>query len=327
MKFEFTVNPTFSFVNSFAEKFGLPVMNNMVSVPKELGSGYIKLIELNPDLKFVIHHFRLKEDFFLKRLSPVGNNNLLSIVFYNKEIPVSNIRNKEEVIQFLKKHDSSIQISSSALATETLFPKNTDIYFVVIGIQKSSLKALLEIEKSNSLYDNIINGQCLFYYCEELTDEIEFELKNLTLIDGQADLSFLLYRIKIQKLLYLLFQKLLNRDDKTQYAINKIDLEKIAEIRTLILKNISTPPLLKRLSKMVGMSETKMKKLFKQVYGQSIYNYYEKARMNEAVILLRHREFSVTEVGYQLGFSNLSHFSRIFKKYHGLTPKAFTKVG
>jgi AraC-like DNA-binding protein len=32
-------------------------------------------------------------------------------------------------------------------------------------------------------------------------------------------------------------------------------------------------------------------------------------------------------VGYELGFSNLSHFSRLFEKHYGLTPKRFSAQG
>ena len=33
--------------------------------------------------------------------------------------------------------------------------------------------------------------------------------------------------------------------------------------------------------------------------------------------------FSVSEVDYQLGFANLSHFTRLFAKHHGLIPKQY----
>lgn len=47
--------------------------------------------------------------------------------------------------------------------------------------------------------------------------------------------------------------------------------------------------------------------------------------MKEAARLLKEEKLSVSEVGYQLGFTNLSHFSRIFKKHIGMNPKQYTK--
>jgi AraC-like DNA-binding protein len=45
--------------------------------------------------------------------------------------------------------------------------------------------------------------------------------------------------------------------------------------------------------------------------------------MQEAARLLRVRRLSVSEVGYALGFSNLSHFSRLFEQHIGLKPKKY----
>jgi len=77
----------------------------------------------------------------------------------------------------------------------------------------------------------------------------------------------------------------------------------------------------------VGMSETKLKQLFKQTFGDSIYNYFQKIRMEEAAFLLKQSAYSVSEVGFQLGFSNLSHFSRLFQRHYGVTPKKYSVTG
>ncbi|MBE4948012.1 helix-turn-helix transcriptional regulator [Chryseobacterium culicis] len=72
------------------------------------------------------------------------------------------------------------------------------------------------------------------------------------------------------------------------------------------------------------MSVSKLVKLFRQVFGDSIYNYFQTLRMQEAARLLREEQLSVSEAGYQLGFSNLSHFSRIFEKHIGMKPKKYS---
>jgi AraC-like DNA-binding protein len=47
--------------------------------------------------------------------------------------------------------------------------------------------------------------------------------------------------------------------------------------------------------------------------------------MQEAARLLKANELSVSEVGYQTGFSNLSHFSRTFEKYIGMKLKRYAR--
>ncbi len=46
--------------------------------------------------------------------------------------------------------------------------------------------------------------------------------------------------------------------------------------------------------------------------------------MQEGARLLKEEGHSVSEVGYKLGFSNLSHFTRVFNKHIGMKPKQYS---
>ncbi len=48
--------------------------------------------------------------------------------------------------------------------------------------------------------------------------------------------------------------------------------------------------------------------------------------MKEAARLLKEEQLSVSEVGYRLGFTNLSHFTRVFEEHIGMKPKKFSKT-
>ena len=324
MNFEFTVHPTFNFLNSFAEKFNLPVVKNRVLIPAAMGNGYIKKIDIEPDLKFLTHHYTLKEDFHLKRLASKEQSELVSIIFNSTEIPTDVNSDREGAIHFLKNNTSSIQIASSSLGTETFFPAHSEVYFSVVGIKPALLKSYLHLEKSNELIETILNGDKIFFFHENMTPDAERILHQLSEINDQDKLSHFYYKIKVQELLYILFGKLLQRETEKQSLVNKADIDKLYTIRTVIIADPGKPPRLPELAEMVGMSETKMKQLFKQIFGDTIYNYYQNARMDEAAFLLKQAGYSVSEVGYQLGFTNLSHFSRLFEKHHGLTPKKYS---
>jgi hypothetical protein len=139
MVFEFTVEPGFNFVKSFGEKFNIPVHKNSLKIPSHVGTGYIKWVDVEPGFKFALHHYTLKEDFYLKRQAPQEDNDVISIVFNSNEIPSGQTVDRETAIQFLKTNGSSIQIASAALATETHFPANIEVDFCVIGIRQPVL--------------------------------------------------------------------------------------------------------------------------------------------------------------------------------------------
>ncbi|RFM27659.1 helix-turn-helix transcriptional regulator [Deminuibacter soli] len=61
----------------------------------------------------------------------------------------------------------------------------------------------------------------------------------------------------------------------------------IYTIRDTIVSDLSTPPNLRALTTASGMSESKMQRLFRQIFGNSIYNYYQLLRIKEAAYLIR----------------------------------------
>jgi len=115
------------------------------------------------------------------------------------------------------------------------------------------------------------------------------------------------------------------RDEKQLYALNIHDIQTIYRVKEQLLEHLETPPIIKELAVSANMSPSKLKRLFKQVFGNSIFSYYQGFRMQEAARLLKEEKLSVSEVGCQLGFINLSHFSRVFKEHIGMKPKQYSR--
>jgi AraC-like DNA-binding protein len=68
------------------------------------------------------------------------------------------------------------------------------------------------------------------------------------------------------------------------------------------------------------MNECYLKKGFKEMFGTTIFDFYQSQRMEHAKYLLYEKGISVTEVSSLLGYSSISHFSTAFKKHTGLKP-------
>ena len=151
--------------------------------------------------------------------------------------------------------------------------------------------------------------------------EMENALKDLSNIPLGPPFYVLHCQAKALELIYLLFAEIAGKSNDAGVTVNRADADKLYEARAIILKDLSVAPQLIDLSKQIGMSPTKMKRLFRRVFGDSIYNYFQQARMHEAAKLLR--DHSVSETGYRLGFTNMSHFSRLFEKYFKVKPKKF----
>jgi AraC-like DNA-binding protein len=71
------------------------------------------------------------------------------------------------------------------------------------------------------------------------------------------------------------------------------------------------------------MSESQLKQSFREVFGVSIYQYFQQERLERAKQLLSENNRTVKEVGYELGFTNIGHFSRLFERIYHVKPKKF----
>jgi len=105
-----------------------------------------------------------------------------------------------------------------------------------------------------------------------------------------------------------------------KFLANEADREKIVRAREVLLKHIGEPLTIKELSRKVAINECYLKKGFKEMFGTTIFDFYQGQRMEHARYLLYEKGLSVTEVSVLLGYSSISHFSTAFKKHTGLKP-------
>lgn len=105
-----------------------------------------------------------------------------------------------------------------------------------------------------------------------------------------------------------------------KFLANEADREKIVRAREILLNQIGEPLTIKALSRRVAINECYLKKGFKEMFGTTIFDFYQGQRMEHARYLLYEKGLSVTEVSVMLGYSSISHFSTAFKKHTGLKP-------
>ncbi|WP_346236252.1 helix-turn-helix domain-containing protein [Niabella insulamsoli] len=105
-----------------------------------------------------------------------------------------------------------------------------------------------------------------------------------------------------------------------RFLNSDVDREKIALARDILIQNLGQPVTIKELSRKVAMNECYLKKGFKEMFGTTIFDFYQNQRMEHAKYLLYEKGMNVTDVSMMLGYSSISHFSTAFKKQTGLKP-------
>jgi AraC-like DNA-binding protein len=108
-------------------------------------------------------------------------------------------------------------------------------------------------------------------------------------------------------------------------TVKKNDLESMQHVEQILSSKLEGFPSLESLAQEVFMSTSKLKNLFKQVYGHTLYDYYNKSRLQRAKDLLLTGQCSIKQAGSEIGFSNLSHFAKAFRKEFGILPRDLVK--
>jgi AraC family transcriptional activator of pyochelin receptor len=81
------------------------------------------------------------------------------------------------------------------------------------------------------------------------------------------------------------------------------------------------PPSIRELSRMLGLSETRLKSAFVACTGETIGACVTRLRMTAAARLLAERDVSIAQVGYAVGYTHPASFTQAFRRYHGCRPR------
>ncbi|MEZ7497978.1 AraC family transcriptional regulator [Flavobacterium sp. Arc3] len=105
--------------------------------------------------------------------------------------------------------------------------------------------------------------------------------------------------------------------------------ERITKMLTYINEHIDKPEQLKieNLASTFAMSPTYVSEFFKKQVNMPLREYIIKAKLKLVEIRLLNSNFTLTEIADDLGFTDVSHLSKTFKKYTGKSIREFKKEG
>jgi AraC-like DNA-binding protein len=163
-----------------------------------------------------------------------------------------------------------------------------------------------------------------------ITDDHELLQTGMLMYDGLYSWAKHLYNQKhtqhpVENLLLDVYNKFL----KAPNAASKKVPAWAKELKELIQDQIDTSFAfdLKEMSSTLKVHPSYLSREFSKYFDNlSFGEYIRKLRIDKAVELIEASEHSLTEIAYLTGFSDQSHFTRIFKKHTGKNPSAFKKM-
>jgi AraC-like DNA-binding protein len=105
-----------------------------------------------------------------------------------------------------------------------------------------------------------------------------------------------------------------------RHARTEYDQERLLFARDYLIQHLALPPSLPELARLAGLNEFKLKKGFKEMFGQTVFGYLSDYRLADAKAQLQECRKTASELAFELGYSSVQHFSAAFKKKFGVSP-------
>ena len=157
---------------------------------------------------------------------------------------------------------------------------------------------------------------------EEAIEVMEGLLSKLELILKEHDVG---YEVKA----LTLFQQIILTISENYGSVLQASSGRIPRIVDVISRmehDFAHPWTLNELADLACTSPRNFLRLFSSVTGSSPVDYLQRLRLNHAAEMLRHG-VGIAEVSESCGFANANYFNKRFRKFHGVSPRAFCQPG
>ena len=322
IRFRYSVKNFEKFIDDWAQFLKLKPDDHLLLLPPALGKGYFYGRIINEAMSFLVMNAKFNDDITLDRKASHETNLLL----YFLQVNVSGYC---RVVSDIDKVEYS-----GSIKRRTIFLSSTNYPLRVTYSNGTQLK-LIGVHFKSSIARKFLKKD-VFHHVKEYSQvrlkdldkkSISKDEDSLLKEIFQTDLTNEFGRMVLYNRILLLVEKILNRFLLNELPIGKTkrlkekDMDGLKEVEFILSeKELEKFPSVKDLSRIALMSSSKLKNRFKEVYGMKLYEFYNYNRLLKAKKWLEAGDTSAKEAAYRIGFSNLSNFSKAFKKEFDLLP-------
>ncbi|SFF23664.1 helix-turn-helix transcriptional regulator [Spirosoma endophyticum] len=306
------------FMAAFTEATGARLRGRFVDIPPHLGAGYITGFQWGNELRMMIRHYYLREAVEIDWTNELMHTQE-HIVFRLSGIFPSLVTHSQPV----PSEQPSILIARQAVSSLVSMPSNTSFGSVTISVSQTYLRQLFS-PIDHPIVKTVLEAGDNFILETGISSSIIHAASGIVEQPVPESLERHYYKLKCEELLCYTMALLMEREALPMSRVHIDDIKALYAVKHQLQAYLHEAPAIALLASQAHMSEPKLRKLFKQTFGKGVFEYYQSMRMQKAAQLLRESGLTVSEVGYQLGFTNLSHFCRVFEQHMGTKPKKFS---
>jgi len=206
----------------------------------------------------------------------------------------------------------------------TFWETNKDMRLFEINIvPELFLKYLPKHEKRFKVFrEKIERGETCalapYDYC--ITPAMQWIIRDIVTCERTGFFKRMFLENKVTELLLLQLEQFNESSQTPIESLNGCLMDKMMIVKEYIETRNLRSCSLSDLAKIASTNEYTLKKSFKQMFGTTVFGYWNQLKMAEAKMLLKEGELTVSEVSAHLGYKNPQHFTRAFKRIYGNVP-------
>jgi len=123
------------------------------------------------------------------------------------------------------------------------------------------------------------------------------------------------------------YKAIINNPNKINYKLSETDINNIQKARKYINKNYTkdiAELTIDKLAKLAMMNSNKFKKAYSEIYNESVRQSIIRLKLSKAKKLLLSNDKTIRQIANEVGYSNSSYFSKIFKQKLKIHPKNYS---
>ena len=184
---------------------------------------------------------------------------------------------------------------------------------------------ILKISGEHKDYLSAIIKEASKAFSSSLSDP---NLKFLTRADNYVFGAEQIIKLSLEMLLIQLYRSnfIKNESKKSMSALSqRLDKNITDDIIEYMNENISKNLCFSDFAKLVNLSPTRLKTLFKQRTGMGVIQYFRKLKIERAKLFVRENDYNFTQIAHMLGYESIHSFSRQFKMVEKMSPREYAK--
>jgi AraC-like DNA-binding protein len=317
-----------SFLKCFeviAEDKSCIVSDSVLYFSGKTGKGFIAVAGLNTGIEVLaVNVSMLAEDLTLRFLSAPPDSASFILCFDEIEIPakVDNDQSVNHINGSSERGSSAVSITDAARGKIINYPKDRIVRSLVIRVRPDGLDQLIKDFDAGTIASILGSADGPSSLSWPITFKYRLLLNDFMTEIVQHPFRELYTIRNISTLIEYLLQQffVMDRLRKEGNALSMQDTQSLTRVEQhLCLHYKKEFPGIEKLSRISAMSPTSLKTKFKRYYGETLFGYYQKNKLEHARKLLDSK-IPVKVVATEIGYSNPSHFTLAFKKEFGFSP-------